>query len=701
MENNNSDKDNSIPDIFKDAKILWTSEDGKTAFEDNYLQSALNIRPIRNRTLGERIEESIRILLDIFGFPILNDLSSDVKELGQYSFRKFSGHPLGIAWNRLMNAKQQLLLGHNLEISKELCVCFALADYLDAIQMSDNLERLVSDLSNKKDHDKFYKAFFEAHIASGSRSLGYRVSFVREGPQKTPDLELSNQEYTIVAECKSLDPQRIEMDMAWRETLEKSISYIDSVEKSYEIHITPAIYFMSTDSKSTLRFVKGLIGKDAEGLFYDPEGLVRIMMKKLADDYHTYITNLEVKFDDEENSLIQVKTEYIEKGFYAPIYLGILEKHSKPILPAIENNFRKARKKFKNYENYICIIYLEISSRSAKELSQKMDMCDFFIRHKLKNNQSISAVVISAYLYRGDSEWPFQQYSSIILNSSAMNPLQDVFVYGMEPLLKDTINTAQYSLLLVYNSKGWLNHLDKLHHLFSAYDNDLATQSRISLVDNSYFKFEYENNEIGKLVCRNLCSFPMSEEKVAVLATVDCEKRNADLWLNKKLSEIRYASEDYYAGSLKSAEKTSLFLNETHMIIEDINYLGFQYSPFLISTDYCYDKYYSDIGKVKQELADALNSILGLKKRAEKLNEDAIAKDHKSLVNNLVDRTLELLQKNLLLAEELGELPNIQDYENPRFKIDCQSLGANISILINKAVLDECYYRSKLGPLFS
>ena len=113
------------------------------------------------------------------------------------------------------------------------------------------------------------------------------------------------------------------------------------------------------------------------------------------------------------------------------------------------------------------------------------------------------------------------------------------------------------------------------------------------------------------------------------------------------------------------------------MIIEDLHYLGFQYSPFLISTDYCYEKYCSDISKVKQELADTVNSILGLKKRVEKVTKDVIAKDHKSLVNNLVDRIQELLQKNLLLAEELGELPDIQDYENPQFKIDCQSRGAN------------------------
>jgi hypothetical protein len=175
------------------------------------LDYELSDMPQKRTTISEHVEESTRILTEVFGRQLLEDLRATASDPVQYSLVKQPGHPLGVAWKHLIDAKSKISKGLEINISKELSICIALSVYLDKIKDSKNLDRLVTDLSSRKDPEKYYKAFFEAHIASGFKSQGHSALFIEEGTEKTPDLEFHCNGKTIFAECKSLDPQNIEL----------------------------------------------------------------------------------------------------------------------------------------------------------------------------------------------------------------------------------------------------------------------------------------------------------------------------------------------------------------------------------------------------------------------------------------------------------------------------------------------------------
>lgn len=245
-----------------------------------------------------------------------------------------------------------------------------------------------------------------------------------------------------------------------------------------------------------------------------------------------------------------------------------------------------------------------------------------------------------------------------------------------------------------------LKHSEKIRIPFAARGASLETQARISVIGNSYFKFEYENRKLGKWVCRSYQQLNPELQKMLVFGMVDAEAGVTALNVNNHKDEIAYHSQDYPASTLISSEKTAKFLTETHRTIVDSQKLVDQCKPYLFSTDYEYVKYAENISNIKTMLSDALSTICGLRKRIESIGNDPRASGHNSTIMDLLANIETLLRANVSVAQELESTTDVNKYTNLQFERDSKLLGNQIFVILNKAVADERYFRMKLGPLF-
>lgn len=692
--------DNHLANLMKEARLLWASDAAKKQFGIESIPNLLDIKGALPRPISEIIDASIQILLETFGAELLTTLASKITELSQYAFGGFRGHPLGIIWHQLMQAKYLILRKQQPIISKDLCIGIALCDYLDSIYEANNFNRLTKDLSNIKEPEKFYKAFFEAHIASGFVSLGYRCTFLEEGNTKTPDLEFRMDDKKIVVECKSLDPPTHDRGEIYHGLVKRIVQNADRKQKCYAIHIQPMAKLNSSDIKPISKFINNLLEEDEEGMFYDSSGTTRIVLKQLAKGYSENLNELRIDFDTEEDSYVQVKFENTENGFFAPIYVGMLDRQKKPLLQTLENSFNAARKQFKNYEDCTSLIAIEIFAYSAIELSAKLDMCDFFMRQKLKNNSSIGGVIISAFLfYKNDIEWPFQQYSSLVINNNARNPVSGENIYGLEPILSMELGDG-FTVPIHCHNETLMRNNEKLLGLASFCERQMKVRTRFFFVSNSFFKLEFVDSGSNKFVYKKLFQVPPDETWTCAVAAIDRIKNEASLYVNGKPAEFMYVSDDYGSSELEEAERKSLFISEIHRVIDDAQQLGYQCQPYLISQNPDHSFYCPDLDKRKKKLERILSSIEGLVARTERAEEIGALIEHKRLTIEYLDNIKSLVSINVEVAKELLAIDNYQEYNNRGFWREATIYGQNIFVLLNKLIADERYYILEIGSLF-
>jgi hypothetical protein len=658
-------------------------------------------QPERSESIDALINMCMKTLSEVVGEAVLDSLAGNVPQPDPLLFGNLSyGHPLGIAWKDITAARASILDKQEPKITKEFCIGMSLSKYLEDLKDSGNLSRVLNDIARPENEGKFYKAFYECHIASGFKSLGYDVHFVEEGTKKTPDLELYMGEQRIYVECKSLDPPR-NNNRTWKSILQRITKFCDYFEKCYSILIYSSDDPRDVDIKCLCNDIREHVDGDQEGLVYSHDGKYRIYLQKLSDDYHKYMEQFDYNYPDQQQVLTRVLTDDIVKGFYAPLFFGVNSEKKTPLLAVLRNNFRNAKEKFREYSQYPCIIYLEINANDAKDISNKMDVCDFYIRQQLAKNRYIDAVVINAYLYRYDIEWPFQQYSNIILNRNSRISFEELKLYGIAYPLIERLDNSKNSVVLYCSTEGWDKHLDKLILIKEFFDKSIENQISFWKVDNKFFKLLYTHPEAERVICKKLWDERFDGKLAALITTFDKDIGEVNFLVSGKPCEVEIAFREYSERDLIVLEIMDIYIQKCDSIINDILIIINQCQGDMINEEMSYEDILNGYeGKIDRNYL-AYSNLLGLLAKLESLSAPDAMSEHKQMISELITNVIAIFKMNLhFIAEFLYWKDREAKHYTLGFFRNYRKIQQNIFVLLNKIVADNRYYKWELGNLF-
>lgn len=297
------------------------------------------------------------------------------------------------------------------------------------------LERKIQDLTSS-DKALFDKTTYEIEVASAYARQDYPIDFVetksKEGI-KTPDLYIDFQN-GVEIECKKKDRQNnrdIHNKENWKLIIRKSSGMMEHYKVNYGIAIKTEQDPTNEDIKFILTQLDNLIQNRKEGIFGFPEKEIGITLQITSNrDEEIETGGFQVGTNEEldyATEAMEVKKDEQGKTFIRnPRFFGFKSAVIPERVSSVIESIKDARKQLSG--KYPALIYVHLNGIDRRMTDIDFKRLDSLVKKLLKQNSTISGIVISSEFFDKDElGFGYQHKAKYVRNNDAKNPLPQGF----------------------------------------------------------------------------------------------------------------------------------------------------------------------------------------------------------------------------------------------------------------------------------
>lgn len=368
-------------------------------------------------------------------------------------------HPLALQIHLVKEHFEICKRDSSRKITQEILGLALLGSHIEYFNKnSEGLDEKICELMSPN-YENFEKTVYELNVARGFAEKGHSICFVeREQNKKTPDMLLDNE---IEVECKKKNERtkrNDEINNFWNLIERKS----EKIMSGYSVNYFISVKTYEDPTKDVIdriiHRIHKLIKKRERGTFFDSEA--EITLFKISDKEEMIETSIlpqtlqsrdtdsikkqvietiknKTGFDAEnlfinKDSLIPVKFEAAIR--YDKVFVKNMRATccntlvSEDRISSIVESVRKARKQLTGKRpGLICV---DLNKMASTWSYKDFELLPKMIQEFIKNNSSISAVLITNELYPEDSKSiSFEQERHLFRNKNARFPLLKNFNY--------------------------------------------------------------------------------------------------------------------------------------------------------------------------------------------------------------------------------------------------------------------------------
>jgi hypothetical protein len=310
-------------------------------------------------------------------------------------------------------------LGENLFILKEL----------NTKGLDNKILELVS-----RDKKLFDKTTYEIEVAGGYARRGYSVEFVetksKEG-RKTPDLLISDE---VEVECKKKDrttDRDIRNTENWKLIMRKASGMMEHLGLNYAVFIKTQRAPEKEDVEFILQQLQEIIKKRRQGRFAFRDRGVGITLQILSTkDQEIESEGFEFGTSEELDYAVQaIESKRDGKGktfIRNPRIFGFKSGKLPERIKSVVESIKDATKQLSGERPGL--IYVNLNTIDRKMIDKDFERLDSLIKDLLKNNSTISGVIITTEFFEKDvPKYTYSHRARAIRNEQAKHPLPSDF----------------------------------------------------------------------------------------------------------------------------------------------------------------------------------------------------------------------------------------------------------------------------------
>lgn len=355
------------------------------------------------------------------------------KKLGKLSFIDYTEkfHPLAFLIYQADKQFKSCAKKKCFEVSEEILRVSYLGENLFILkeQNTEGLGDKIQDLTSQ-DKKLFDKTTYEIQVAAGYARKGYSVEFVetksKEG-RKTPDLLISDE---VEVECKKKD-RTTDRDIRnienWKLIMRKASGGMEHFGLNYAVLVKTQRDPEEEDVKFILQQLQELIKQRRQGRFAFRDRGIGITLQILsAKDQEIESEGIEFGTSEELDYVVQ-STEFKRDGegkavIRDPRIFGFKSGELPERISSVIESIKDAKQQLSG--NRPGLIYVNLNMIDRKMIDKDFERLDSLIKDLLKNNSTISGVIITSEFFVKDAQgYIYSHRARVIRNEQAKSPL--------------------------------------------------------------------------------------------------------------------------------------------------------------------------------------------------------------------------------------------------------------------------------------
>jgi hypothetical protein len=375
-------------------------------------------------------------------------LSEKLKEINSYKppkkIRKLSFidytdrfHPLAFL---VYQADKQLKICVErkiIEVSEEILRLSCLGENLFALK-NQNIKGLDKEIRDLASSNKalFDKTTYEIEVAVAYARKGYPVKFVETSSEekiKTPDIFI-NFKNGVEIECKKKD-RKSDRDIRnveyWKLIMRKASGMMENFSLNYAVFVKTQRDPKEKDVEFILKQFQDLMKERREGKFEFQDRGIGITLQILSEK-DQQIESSGIQFGTSEEldyvvPVIEMRKEEDDKVFIRnPRLFGFKSAVLPERLTSIIESIKGAKQQLSGKRPGL--IYVNLNMIDRKMLDKDFERLNYLIKELLKNNTTISGVVITTeYFVKDVQGYIYSHKARVIRNEQAKYPLPSDF----------------------------------------------------------------------------------------------------------------------------------------------------------------------------------------------------------------------------------------------------------------------------------
>jgi hypothetical protein len=425
----------------------------------------------------EKIREALEYIIAFFGKDFINSISnkrqplSGIKHNSGDRKRKYghlaasNSHPLSQIWEKGYANYRDLIQRHKTMQTKSVTLHYSLRvnlskELLELVDIAENLREIsemevatekgelrkagAKQLWGKRleDAEEFEKAIYEIKVASSLRRNGFKVYFVEERVEKTPDFFVEKDGEKTYIECKQKD-KKSERDQRnenlWNTVLTSSLKFMDRVKKNYGIVVKSEVDLSNKNSSLLINYIQNLIRNSQSGTYR--EGDFEIISKELGEFDEIFKGSFSINLDEfgvkanfptaifYQNAIVRF-SETFKVEYKNPRFIGfvstVIPDRIKSILGSLDHAYKQIPKGGPG------IVYIEINTslyKDPQEIARDLEFVKKRLNGKLNLITRVNAAILTASSYVQKEEKTFYRVEiSCFRNSNPASHLGDQFL---------------------------------------------------------------------------------------------------------------------------------------------------------------------------------------------------------------------------------------------------------------------------------
>lgn len=317
------------------------------------------------------------------------------------------------------------------EVSEEILRLSYLGENLLVLkgQNTKGLDNKIQDLTSS-DKKLFDKTTYEFEVASVYARKGYSVEFVEtksKESKKTPDLLINSE---VEVECKKKDrttDRDIRNTENWKLISRKASGMMEHFGLNYAVFVKTQKDPEKEDVKFILQQFQELIKERRQGRFVFRDRGIGITLQILSTkDQEIELEGIEFGTSEELDYVVSTrgsKRDGEGKAFIRnPRILGFKSGELPERISSVIESIKYAKQQLSG--NRPGLIYVNLNTIDRKMIDKDFERLDSLIKNLLKNNSTISGVIITTeFFVKDDQGYVYSHKARVIRNEQAKYPL--------------------------------------------------------------------------------------------------------------------------------------------------------------------------------------------------------------------------------------------------------------------------------------
>jgi len=333
-------------------------------------------------------------------------------------------HPLAFLIHQV---DRQLQSSGDENVTEEILRLSHIGDSLSVL-LDKNTERLsdkIRDLTSAP--ELFEKTIYEMQVASAYARADHKVAFLEERPVEeiqTPDLLIDGR---LEAECKRKDrltDRDKKNNEHWKLMMRRASSMMGYLRCNYAIIVKAQRDPVSEDVEFTLRELEHLMKNLQQGRFPFPEKGIGISLRTLSKiDVPINCNSIEFgSSEDLDFFTIAMEKKAGDLLIRNPRIFGFKSALMPDRIKSVIESIKKARKQLSG--DRPGLIYVDLNTMDSQMMELDFRRLDTMIKDQLRNNSTISGVVITSEVFRRDRQGlVYTHKAKVIRNHEAKHPV--------------------------------------------------------------------------------------------------------------------------------------------------------------------------------------------------------------------------------------------------------------------------------------